>query len=322
MSGADRLVLIGQAAWVRSLAAGLTDAGLPVEAVPLQSVRDALSVATWRRVARSRVLVRVGFRPGARTWRGRVFDAALAATKGRSTVACYWIGTDVLHLLEDVAAGARVAKWRSAAAVRHHLAGSEPLRRELAHVGVDAALVGFPWRTVDPPDVLPSMPPAVTVLTYVPDTRATFYGGPALVEAARRLPQVRFLVMGGSGSWCDRHPSNVEFLGWVDDPAPLYAGSSAVVRVVDHDSIGGTAVEGLMFGRRVLYSQPLDHAVLVQRTADSLVEALQALVEDHRAGRLVPDPAASRWARREFDHRRRFAQLAEHLGDLSGSKLR
>lgn len=318
MNSGDGIVLVGQANWVRSLAQGLSEAGLPVEGAPLQSARQALSVRTWLKVARSRVILRVGFRPGARTWRGRAFDLALAVFKGRATVCCYWIGTDVMHLLADTEAGMRVSRWRApATAIRHHLAGSEPLQRELAEVGIESRLVGFPWRTVTPPDPLPAMPPQLTVLSYVPDARSHFYGGPVIVEAARRLPHVVFLVMGGVGSWCRDVPANLQFLGWVDDPAAVYGRSSCVVRMVEHDSIGGTAVEGLIFGRRVLYSQPLAHAVIISGTVESLVDALQAADDDRREGRLSADAMASGWARREFDHHARFRHLAEYLRSVA-----
>lgn len=314
---ADDVLLIGQANWVTSLARGLAEADLDVATAPLQTARDALKLSTWRRVARSALIVRVGFRPGAPTWRGRAFDAALRLFRGRAVVCCYWIGTDVMHLLSEADRGVAVAGWRSVAAVPYHLAGSEPLQRELAEVGVSATLVGFPWRTVDPPDRLPGLPPTLTVLTYVPDARADFYGGPAVVEAARRMPGVQFLVMGGTGTWCAGPPPNVSFLGWVDDPAALYARSSCVVRMVDHDSIGGTAVEGLLFGRTVLYSQLLPHTTTIERTAESLTTALTALAAAHDSGRLVVDAEAAVWARHEFDHRTRFARLAGHLRQLA-----
>ncbi|MBD3782263.1 MAG: hypothetical protein IE926_04790 [Micrococcales bacterium] len=313
MSEADRIVLVGQAHWVRGLSRGLADVGLAVGSVPLQSIRDALNPTAWRQISRAQVILRVGFRPGAHTWRGRAFDAALALVGRRATPYCYWIGTDVMNLLLDKAADGKTAGWRSPHTAAFHLAGSAPLARELAEVGIDAEIVGFPWKTLEAPSLLPEFPPGLTVLTYVPDARAEFYGGPVIVEAARRLPHVAFRVMGGAGTWCREVPDNVEFLGWVDDPAAAYSCANCVVRMVEHDSIGGTAVEGLLFGRRVLYSQPLEHTVHIERTADSLVNALESAEADARAGRLGPDAEAAEWARREFDHVSRFALLAERL---------
>ncbi|WP_256793811.1 glycosyltransferase family 4 protein [Terrabacter sp. Ter38] len=199
----------------------------------------------------------------------------------------------------------------------HHLSGSEPLRSELARAGISAPVVGFPWRTVQAPDVLPPFPPQFTVLTYVPDSRSDFYGGAIIVAAARQLPEVRFEVMGGTGSWVEEPPPNLHFLGWVEDPATAYAQATCVLRLVQHDSIGGTAVEGLLFGRPVLYSQALKHTLNVELDRDAVCRALAKVAREWAAGRLKPDEGAARWARTTFDPTTRFQNLARHLSMLS-----
>lgn len=315
------IVLIGQGGWVRSLATGLASAGLNVRTAPLDSVRQAADVRTWLEVARAAHIVRIGFRPGANTWRGRAFDLALAVVRRGARVSCYWIGTDVMTFAADVTSGARVAAWRSPAlSIDHHLAGSEPLRIELAALGISSQVLGFPWRTVEAPTELPPLPDDFRVVSYVPDGRAEFYGGPVLMEVARRMPSVWFEIMGGSGSWAADPPPNVQFLGWVDDPARLYATSSCVVRLTEHDSIGGTAVEGLLFGRPVLYTQMLDHTVKVDMTTESVEAALATLLARRDEGRLVPDQEAARWARTAFDHVARFEALAACLRSIGSQR--
>ncbi|WP_081633921.1 glycosyltransferase [Terracoccus sp. 273MFTsu3.1] len=312
-------VLIGQGNWVRKLAEGLRDTGFPVQEVPLDSARSALNWEALRRIRAADVVVRVGFRPGARTWRGRAFDGALRIFGRRAISVCYWIGTDVLNFTDDLSHGAPAAGWRSPAlAVDHHLAGSEPLHGELAKAGIAASVVGFPWRTVQAPTDPPPFPEQFTVLTYIPDGRAEFYGGPVVLEAARRLPGICFEVMGGEGIWAEDPPENVHFRGWVRDPAEAYASSSCVLRIVRHDSIGGTAVEGLLFGRPVLYSQELDHTMKVEPTPESVTQALKELSCEWKAGRLNPSAENARWASRTFDPTRRFELLGQHLAEISG----
>lgn len=317
----DFILLVGQGRWARSLAEGLSDAGLEVDVAPLDSLRNALTPATWKQVARAAAVVRIGFRPGAKTWRGLAFDTAMRIfTRGSAKTCCYWIGTDVMQFAEDARKGARVRAWRSPAFSAHqHIAGSEPLRRELEEAGIGATVVGFPWRTVNAPPMLPPLPEKFTIATYVPDARSDFYGGLTLLEVARRLPGVRFEVMGGIGSWAVDAPPNVVFLGWVSDPSELYARSSCVLRLTAHDSIGGTAVEGLLFGRPVIYTQELNHAEKVDATADAVADTIERLLNHHRQGTLKPDEQAAAWARKEFDHVRRFAELASHLRLLAES---
>ncbi|WP_344256277.1 glycosyltransferase family 4 protein [Terrabacter carboxydivorans] len=306
---------------MQKLAAGLNDVGFEVDGVAIDSARAALNPTTWTRVRSADLLVRVGFRPGARTWRGRAFDVALALFGSRATKACYWIGTDVLHLTEDFVEGAPVAAWRTPAlGIDHHLAGSEPLQLELARNGVASSLVGFPWRTVQAPDRLPPLPEQFTVLTYIPDSRADFYGGASVLAVARQLPHVRFEVMGGEGTWANNPPPNLHFLGWVDDPGNAYSRATCVLRLVRHDSIGGTAVEGLLFGRTVLYSQHLEHTIHVSPDPDSVMQALAPLVEASEAGQLELNGDGAQWARITFDPVKRFEHLAEHLTQLADQR--
>lgn len=324
MSG-GRVVLAGQGRWSRVLAAGLAEyAGLDAAVVPFDSLRDAASPRAWRTLASAGTIVRVGFRPGAATWRGRALDAAFGlvdALSGRHETVYYWIGSDVQKAAADVRAGRDVRRFRRLAAGGRHMAGSEPLRDDLAALGIEAELVDFAWKPAAAPETPPDMPERFTVLTYIPDPRSAFYGGPTVLQAARDLPDVRFVVMGGTGSWAPDAPDNVEFAGWVTDPAPLYAESSCVVRMVEYDSIGGTAVEGLLFGRPVLYSRPLEHTVQVPfGDARALAHALADLRARHAAGDLAPDAQVAAWARERFDPAARFRNLAAAIrGGGTGS---
>lgn len=318
MSSPGRVVLAGQGRWARALAEGLARrAGFNAEVAAFDSGSDALSLSRWSAVRAADTLLLVGFRPGATTVRGRVFDAALAlALIGRDTrVIHYWIGSDVQRALADAGAGHADRLLRTTSG-REHFAGSEPLARDLATLGIDVRVVPFPWEGVPSPEQLPAMPERFTALSYVPDARPDFYGGPELVAAARALPQARFVVMGGTGAWVEDAPSNLEFTGWVADTGSLYAGASCVVRLTEYDSIGGTAVEGLAWGRPVIYNHELEHATLVPfRDATALIGALEALAGRHAAGTLEPDADASAWARLEFDPAARFSALAGALTD-------
>ncbi len=315
---APRIVLTGQGHWSRILAKGLArHAGLAVQVAALDRPRDVGRLAAWRALLFADVIVRVGFRPGAATWRGQALDAAFAFVdmlgKKHQTI-YYWIGSDVQRTVEEIQSGCDTRRFRRMAARGRHMAGSRPLQRDLATIGVDATLVDFAWAPVAAPSVLPPLPEGFTVLTYVPDARSDFYGGVQILRTARTVPGARFVVMGGSGCWAVDIPENVTFTGWVDDPASLYANSSCIVRMVEYDSVGGTAVEGLLFGRPVIYSRPLEHTIHVPfGDVDELIRVVTELVGRHAAGELAPDTDSARWAREQFDPEKRFRRLAEEL---------
>ena len=93
--------------------------------------------------------------------------------------------------------------------------------------------------------------------------------------------------------------------------APYYAGTVAVVRIPRHDAMGGTVLEGLLYGRHVLstYELPFVHAVR-PLTADALVEALAEMHRAHRAGRLGLNLEGRAHALEVYDEHRIVGQMA------------
>jgi len=265
----------------------------------------------------SDVVVRVGFRPGARTMRGRLFDVLLEVLSAGSLRVMYWIGTDVQRFVAEVEHGADSLRTRAMRRTHRHLAGSSRLRSELAAVGVDAKLVDFPAYVSMPGGRLPEMPTRFTVLTYIPDFRSQFYGGDVVLELARARPDVDFVVMGGDGTWAGDAPANLQFVGWVSDPTPLYSRSSCVLRLPEHDSVGATAAEALLYGRPLIYTESLPYSTIVDREPGSVLAALDDLRRAHGEGELHPNVDASNWARHEFDPETRFARLASALREMA-----
>lgn len=315
---ASAIVLTGQGRWVRELADGLQHyAGLAVGTAPFDRAAQALRPSAWRMIAGARTVVAVGFRPGAGTVRGILFDTAFALMRSlgpRERTIYYWIGSDVHNMLLDLKRGRPTRRLKRALETCEHFAGSRVLARELADAGIVAELVDFPWLGI-PDDAGPlPLPARFTVLSYVPDARPAFYGGPQLCEAARALPSAEFLIVGGTGAWATDTPPNMRFLGWQEDMRSCYAASACVVRLVEHDSIGGTVVEGLAYGRPAVYSQPLEHTIHVTfGDVSRLVEVLRTLADGYAGTSTPPDVVASAWAIREFEPREDFEYLAARL---------
>ncbi|MDO8847905.1 MAG: glycosyltransferase [Coriobacteriia bacterium] len=310
------IVFTGQGRWAALLAEGLRDhAGLQVTVAPLDRVTDALRSSVWLALARANVVVRIGFRPGARTWRGRLADAALRAARqlhpGQKT-AYYWIGTDVQGLTRDAEADVW-PRWlqRELAAARHG-AVAQRLVDELAQVGVDADLLPHPPMNRATGTGVAPLPAQFSVLTYIPDARPEFYGAPAVFEAARQLPDVHFRVLGGTGSGVT--PSNIEFLGWQEDPARWFVESSCLVRMVEHDGCGGTVLEALSYGRPVIYSYDQEGVIFVPfGDTDALVKELRALCERHVTGELLANEVIAASTRERYSPERCYPRLAEWL---------
>jgi hypothetical protein len=261
-------------------------------------------------------IMRVGYRVGATTARGRMFDAywsLLRRSLPDAVPSHYWLGTDVLDTIEEAQAGTLRQEVVSSARGDLHLADAAWLAAELELVGIEAVTAHVP-APLRAPAVPPSLPEEFSVLTYLAANRFDFYGGETVLEAARRLPDVRVDVVGSAGQPGRRSPPNVRWHGWVADMPRYYAGTTTVVRIPHHDGLGQTVVEGLLNARHVVYTHEVPFVRKIwPATPEALVGALAALRDEHAAGRLGANLAGRAHALEEFNEARLAGNLAALL---------
>jgi hypothetical protein len=276
-------------------------------------------VSALRAATHADVLIRIGFRPGGATPRGRLLDACWSVLRTLNRRACavyYWIGSDVLTTVRDIHSGAIRRSVFDRAKFDMHLAESAWLAAELRGVGIHANVIRFPVAVVRTDGPLP-LPERFTVLTHVPDFRFRFYGGESIYEAARALPRADFEVVAGKGTWIPGPLTNLRFHGWQSDMAGWYRRASVVVRMVEHDGLGLTIQEALSFGRHAVYSYPLPYTHYV-RFGDTagLVECLDGLMHRHDLNLLLPNKRGWEYAVREFNEAKDTKMLTSYLEHL------
>ncbi len=306
------VVVVGQPHWARQVAETLSD---PASDLVGEFIGERRYAGLLGRRKAPDVILRVGFRVGGTPLRARAFDAYWDVLRRRFPPAArahYWIGTDVLNTLEEARAG--TLRWSDVGAAQGdlHLVNGPWLADELRCVGLRAVAAYIP-RSFHAPTVLPPLPAVFRVLSYVPGRRFSFYGGDAIIEAAARLPEVTFQIVGQGSAGVAGAPANVKFLGWMADMSQAYRDSTVVVRVPRHDGIGGTVIEGLLFGRHVVYTYPLP--TCRQVTPDSptaIVDAISELRDMQSAGTLAPNVEGRTYALEEFDE----VRIAERLQSL------
>ena len=266
--------------------------------------------------------VRVGYRPGAPTVRGRGYDAlwrVVRRVRPRLRTGYFWIGTDVSDAVADHRAGRLTRSYALARERSAHCAGAPWLCAELATTGVDATYVPFPVYVPSVP-IPPPFPDRFTVLTYIPNDRPHLYGGDCLLATAAALPDVLFVVAGGDGTWTSAAPGNVTFVGRLPSLVSAMTASHVVLRLVRHDGFGATIREALALGRHALYSYDVPGTIQVDpdHTA-SVVQPLRRLRDEHERGRLQPNEEGRRYVTDEIDERSSVEHFERWVGKLSGA---
>ena len=316
------ICLLGQPYWVAKLEENLNRFGRSyVHAFSLRL--NANFFRNFQQTISADIVLRIGFRPGARTLRGRAFDAlwsTLRLFNPDAVKVFYWLGTDVLNTTEDLAAGKLRQRCYAQAKKDSHLADATWLVEELQRIGIEA----LP-KTITLPEMIAAdtleLPVSFSVLTYIPDSRYRFYGGDCIYEASRNLPDIRFDVVGGSGVWVSKHLPNLFFHGWQSDMTSFYRNATVLVRLMQHDGTGLTAVEALSLGRHVIYSHPLPFTIRVAwGDTDGLTNTLSGLFNLHQRGLLHLNTAGKAYAQDNFNHHGRMEDLTAYFLELAANR--
>lgn len=224
----------------------------------------------------------------------------------------YWIGSDVTLALQRHEETPRLTRRWTCPDAPHSLTVAQHLADELLTIGVHSVVRPFPKPLPGGP--IPSLPPRLTVLAYLPSSRFAFYGGTTVLEAARRLQDVEFLIIGGAMPAGEQAYDNVTVLGMQSDMYAVYERATVLVRLTEHDGCPSTVAEALSLGRYVIHSYERPYCIHVAHgDTESLVVALLQLQALHDAGSLTPQLEAAEWARHEYDPDTRFNELLQTL---------
>lgn len=287
------VTLVGTGRWPNHLARLLRDrSGLRVNVVAVDRPRSV-----HRLVLPSRAWVRIGLRPAAAPWRGRLFDVLWRLTLAvhGGAAACYWIGTDVVDAVREHQREGRVPPpWTSR---MDHWAGAPWLADEVRSLGLQAEDLLFPtWPVDTATSKTEAWPDSFCVSAYIPAERACFYGWGELLALAAKFPDIPVLVF-GEGSEGLEAPPNVELLGVVPVGAEVIRSSVLHVRLTRHDAVAGTVREALMAGRYAIFPYDLPGVLKVAHgDAEELIREVERLRSRFDRGELPPNDEGRRFA--------------------------
>lgn len=209
----------------------------------------------------------------------------------RVPLVVHWIGTDVMLCAEWFKR--RISCLRLAQRFVH-LADAPWLVDELAEVGIQAEFIPvinerlFRYLSSDPPE----LPDSFTVLAYMADHRAAFYGWEKILQLAKDFPEIEIMITRAMGNFTTESSPNIKFLGWIDNMYEIYERCTVTVRMTQHDGTSGMILESLALGRHAVWTYPfpgvlhaVNYASLRNHIEDLLSLHQRRLLKVNKAGR-------------------------------------
>ncbi|HKM67290.1 MAG TPA: hypothetical protein VJX70_09005 [Candidatus Acidoferrum sp.] len=200
---------------------------------------------------------------GGRRTAGKFLCAAKLLSKKK--IVMHWTGSDTL-LEQDRGPEASTARWVMQDI--HHWAVSQWIGQEVAGLGVSCDWVPIPSFYV--PEAPAPLPQDFSVLVYVPGVRCgDLYGLDRILQVAKSLPEIRFNLVGFVQGRIPNPPSNLKIHGRLPDLRDFYHRSSVVWRPSRHDGLSCMVMEGLGYGRHVMWTYPFPGCLQVQSAEEA-----------------------------------------------------
>jgi len=194
----------------------------------------------------------------------------------------HWAGSDVFGQRAILERG-KANSWLMGNV--HHWAVSQWLAQEVGQLGLRCEWVPLPPGNV--PDEPSPLPNEFSVLVYMPDIRRSdLYGLDLILQVARYLPHIPFDLVGLLYGRIDDASPNLRIHGRIPDLAQFYKRASVVWRPTRHDGLSFMVLEGLGYGRHVLWSYAFPGCIQVTdaTAARNTIADLYAMHKDGRLG--------------------------------------
>lgn len=179
--------------------------------------------------------------------------------------------------------------------VTHHVAVAPHLTQNLKQLNISAN--NLPLLCHIKYELLP-FPNDFAVMSYVgyhpSSDESAFYGWNSLIRIAKDYPDLTIFVVGRKSSLGD-HPSNMVFLGYVNDIRQVLSKVKAVIRLTYHDGMPRLILEGLATGRYIIYAQSFPHTFHVQDYKE-VKKALETIREESN-----PNLSGFNYVKQEYD---------------------
>lgn len=303
-----KIVIVGLPLFAERLAAKLTEYDRNNQYICLDTYYKK-----WDKIKARVIIPRadVVFSINGSLTRSGVFDLALSKN---IPLVMNWVGTDVLKAIDAVKNGKAVSEYKTKAI---HYCEVDWIKEELAETGIVPEIVNF--ASFDQEFALKVPQNDLTVLTYISDGRAEFYGIKSILKLADRFPSVNFLIAGTKAEKYEPLPKNVKALGWVNNMGELFDQSHVCIRFPEHDGLSTFILEALARGKEVLYKYPFTHCHHCPDES-ALEDTMSKLKEKFENGQWEINTNGADLIRNEFSSNAILGGLINRFRTISGKK--
>jgi len=195
----------------------------------------------------------------------RVLEIAL---KLKKKIIFHWAGTDIVTALELYKTGKYNPKFIS---YPTHIAVAPWFEEKLKQMGIGFKLA--PLKSFDKKYEEFPFPKEFSVLSYISQNRAQYYGIDLITEIAKKLPEIKFNLVGFE-SYKEELPPNIKLNGWVENISDWIKNAVVCVRLPKTDGLSFFVVESLSMGRYVAFNNNYKHSDYCV-TAEEFIEYIQ-----------------------------------------------
>ncbi|NRA12042.1 MAG: hypothetical protein HRT57_08835 [Crocinitomicaceae bacterium] len=242
----------------------------------------------------------------------KAFDLAF---KKKVPVIMNWVGTDVINALRAYKLGNYRKEYITDAI---HFCEVNWIQEELQELGIKAEIVNFAAFEKSF-DLKEATSEKFTVLSYIPEVRADFYGIDSFIGLANKFPEIDFVIVGSEAQDYEPLPSNLKALGWVDNMAEIYDKSHVTVRFPEHDGLSNFILESLARGKKVLYKYPFNYCEYCPDEAE-LEKSIQALYGEYKEGKSLVNKDGASFIESNFNSDLILGGLVEIFKQLKNRK--
>jgi len=231
----------------------------------------------------------------------------------RKKIIVHWIGSDVYSLLQD--SGKSKVKLKILVNVNKlfditNWVAAPLLKNEFEEYGISSEVVYIPTELVKEVEITP-LPSEPSFVSYLPESNHSFYGSELIFQLAKKNPEIIINIVANDGIGLPQM-DNIVYHGWVDQITmnEIYENNYGVIRIPEHDALGGTVIEAVLRGRYAIWSFEAPYVYGI-KNYDELEKSVYSIIR-----KTSPNFSGAKYIQEHYNYEKLKSDFIQRLNDL------